>query len=165
VDDTAQQGINDLTEATMKFALCLLLALPVMAQVNPAIPAATSVAAASLSNYKAQPASQTWKANWPQPEASGQTLYRWSVAALLSANAADTITSWQLREANPFVAGNDTHFGATSLAIKTGFVATSLILQHVALRHRPDLHKRMAWMNFISSGALGAVAAHNFSVR
>jgi len=33
------------------------------------------------------------------------------------------------------------------------------------LRHRPDLYKKLAWLNFGTSGLLGGVAAHNMSVR
>jgi len=84
---------------------------------------------------------------------------------VLAANGADVATSWRNREANPFVAGPTTQFGMTSVAIKSGLVGASLLMQHFALRHRPELAKRLAWMNFVSAGALGGVAAHNESLR
>lgn len=84
---------------------------------------------------------------------------------MVAANAADVATSWHQAEANPFVKGSQSSFGTTSLALKSGFVGVSLLLQHTALRHRPDLYKRLAWVNFMTSGALGAVAAHNSSLR
>jgi hypothetical protein len=104
---------------------------------------------------------------WIRPVAHGSSgsLYRWSVAAVLAANAGDVATSWRNREANPLIAGPSTQFGLTSVAIKSGLVGTSLLIQHVMLRHRPELAKRLAWMNFVTSGALGGVAAHNASLR
>ncbi len=63
------------------------------------------------------------------------------------------------------VAGPGTQFGFASVAIKSGVVATSLLIQHVALRHRPDLYKKLAWMNFVTAGVLGGVASRNVGVR
>ena len=95
----------------------------------------------------------------------GRTLYRWSIATVLAANVADVASSWSQLEANPVVSGGGAQFGATSVAIKTGFVATSLLVQHIALRHRPDLYKKLAWMNFGTAGVLGGVAKYNMGVR
>jgi hypothetical protein len=144
----------------IKLAVSLLFSLPVIAQVNPAIPAATLVERDMLL-APASPSTPPWVEKWKQPETSGKNLYTWSVAAVIAANAADAVTSWQLHEANPLIAGPSSKFGMTSLAIKTGFVATSLILQHVALRHRPDLYRRLAWTNFITAGAIGGAASYN----
>ena len=142
-----------------------LLALPLAAQTkNALLPAPTSVSAIAENVSPVQdnssvlhPPQETWK--------SGRTLYGWSIAAVLGANAADAATSWRAQEANRVVAGNGSQFGAASLAIKSGFVGASLLIQHIALRHRPDLYKRMAWMNIITAGALGGVASHNMNVR
>jgi len=95
----------------------------------------------------------------------GRTLYRWSLATVLAANVADVASSWSQQEANPVISGGGARFGATSVAIKTGFVATSLLVQHIALRHRPDLYKKLAWMNFGTAGVLGGVAKYNMGVR
>jgi hypothetical protein len=96
---------------------------------------------------------------------AGQTMYRWSVAAVVAANAADVASSWRGREANPLVAGPNAQFGLTSVAIKSGFVGASLLIQHTVLRHRPDLTKRLAWMNFGTAGVLGGVATRNTGVH
>ena len=96
---------------------------------------------------------------------SERTLYRWSVVAVLAANAGDAASSWTKREANPFVAGPNAQYGATSVAIKSGFVGASFVIQHFVLRHHPDMAKRFAWMNFITAGGLGGVIAHNATVR
>jgi hypothetical protein len=38
-------------------------------------------------------------------------------------------------------------------------------VERLVLRHRPDLYRRVAWMNFGIAGALGAVVQHNISLR
>lgn len=142
-----------------------LLALPLVAQTKSALlPAPTSVAVIAAS---INPSQDNNSVLHPRQEAGkpGRTMYGWSVAAVLGANAADAATSWRAQEANPVVSGSGSQFGVASLAIKSGFVGTSLLIQHIALRHRPDLYKRMAWMNFITAGALGGVASHNMNVR
>jgi hypothetical protein len=95
----------------------------------------------------------------------GRTIYRWSVAAVLTANAADAISGWGSLEANPFLAKPGGRFGPGSVALKSGFVGASLLLQHFALRQHPQWYRRIAWMNFITAGALGTVARHNVSIR
>ena len=87
------------------------------------------------------------------------------MAALIAANGADAISSWRQAEANPVIGGGASAFGYSSLAIKSGFVGSSLLIQHVVLRHRPDLYKKMAWLNFASSAGLGAVAFYNTGLR
>ena len=135
-----------------KLLLIALLGRPLMAQNKSALlPAPTSVAgiAASISpsqdnNSVLHPAQEELK--------PGRTMYGWSIAAVLGANAADAATSWRAQEANRALAGNGSQFGVASLAIKSGFVGTSM-------------YKRMAWMNFITAGVLGGVASHNMNVR
>jgi hypothetical protein len=84
---------------------------------------------------------------------------------MLAGSAADAATGWRAEEANPVVAGTGKQFGAQSVAIKSGLVGTALLIQYIALRHRPDLYRRVAWVNLITAGALGGVAGHNVSVR
>lgn len=96
---------------------------------------------------------------------AGRNLYRWSLAAVIAGNAADAASSWKLHEQNPVVAGGGSQFGLTSIAIKSGFVASSLLVQHVVLRHRPDLYKKLAWVNFATGGVFAGVARYNMSLR
>ena len=142
-----------------------LFVLPLKAQTNRALPEAplssTQLAPPAIPPNYYNPA----LAQSPATVPSGRTLYRWSVAAILAANAADAATSWKTQEANPVIAGPGNQFGVTSVAIKSGFVVTSLLIEHIVLRHRPDLYKRLAWMNLITSGAFGAVATYNVGVR
>ena len=88
-----------------------LLALPLAAQTkNALLPAPTSVAANAENVSPVQdnsnvlhPPQETWK--------SGRTLYGWSIAAVLGANAADAATSWRAQEANRVVAGTAASLG------------------------------------------------------
>ena len=95
----------------------------------------------------------------------GRTFYRWSVAILAASGVADVASSWRRPEANPVVAGSGSTFGAGSVAIKLGLVGSSFLLERVVLRHRPDLYRRVAWLNFGIAGAQGAVVGRNFSLR
>jgi len=133
----------------MRLLSLLIFACPIFAQVN------QFVLTPAQEQHPATVLSAT----------SGRTLYKWSVATVVAANGADAFTSWRAVESNHLVAGTGTQFGGTSLAIKSGFVGVSLLLEHVILRHRPDLYKRLSWINFATSGALGGVAYHNAGVR
>jgi hypothetical protein len=63
------------------------------------------------------------------------------------------------------MAGPGSTFGTGSLAIKLGLVGSSILLERLVLRHRPDLYRRVAWMNFGIAGAQAAVARHNIGLR
>ena len=147
----------------MKLLSVLLLTLPMMAQVNSGIP----VPSTKISDFAASPAprSEAWRKDLTAGERPGRTLYYWSVATVVAASAADAASSWSGREANPVLAGPAAQFGVGSVALKSGLVRASLLLQHVALHHHPGLYKRLAWMNFATSGVLGGVTVHNMGVR
>src|SRR6266853_1402327 len=147
----------------MKTLTLIVFALPVLAQINPILPQ-TSVNIGELTSPASVAPFKAGARELGQTAGPGRVLYGWSVAAVLTANAADVASSWNALEANRVVAGPGSQFGFTSVAIKSGFVATSLLIQHVALRHRPDLYKKLAWMNFVTSGVLGGVASRNVGV-
>jgi hypothetical protein len=147
----------------MKIITVLLFALPLMAQQPLTVPRAFPIADATLAVGPSS--SKAWMKDLDQNRPEGRALYGWSVATLLAANTVDMASSWKKHEANPLVASSTPQFGMASVAIKSGFVGASLLMQHFTLRHRPELYKRMAWMNFIASGALGGVAAHNNALR
>jgi hypothetical protein len=92
-------------------------------------------------------------------------VYFLSVAMLAASSAADVASSWRRPEANPVLASPGSTFGAASVAIKLGLVGSSILLERLVLRHRPDLYGRVAWLNFGTAGALGAVVEHNMSLR
>jgi hypothetical protein len=140
----------------------LFLVLPIEAQSNQALPPNVPEVAGDL----IPPHDNNSILVQPQATApAGRAFYRWSVAAVLAGSVADTASGWKSEEANPVLAGTGKQFGAESVAIKSGLVGVSLLIQYIALRHRPDLYKRMAWLNLVTAGALGGVAGHNVSVR
>jgi hypothetical protein len=145
----------------MKLLFLLLMAYPVMAQ---EIIMASLVRPASLGALQAEPLkfqAKPWFTFQPEPQThDGRAIYRWSLVTLLAANGADAVTSWQRPEVNPIL-GSSGRFDGTSVAIKAGMVGATLLVQHVILRHRPDLQRKMAWFNFTASGVLGAAAFYN----
>ena len=146
------------------FLMTLILTLPVAAQIDSSIPASSM----NISEISARPFLPRSEALSQRPELTampGRSLYRWSGTTVLAANAADLVSSWGNLESNPVVGAQGPEFGVTAMAIKSGFVAASLVIQHVVLRHRPDLYKKLAWLNFATSGVLGAAATHNVTVR
>ena len=148
----------------MRFMSLAVLAWPVAAQVNQVLRPPSTI----MSNFATAAVPSRTQASMMEPHGTGnqeRTLYRWSVATVVAVNAADVLTSWSRTEANPVIARPGAQFGVSSVALKSGFVGASLLLQHVALRHHPGWHKRLAWMNFVTSGVLGGVAAHNARVR
>ena len=145
----------------ISLAFCVL---PALAQVNAILPR-KPVDIREMAAPSATSGSQAAAVNLEKAGPPGRTLYRWSIAAALAGNIADVASSWSKQEANPVVAGGGSQFGVTSIAIKSGFVATSLVIQHLALRHRPDLYKKLAWLNFGTAGVLGGVAHYNSGLR
>ena len=146
-----------------KLMLGLLLTFPAMAQVSNLVPSP----AASLGGMvtPAAPSGlETGLRQATRESVPGQTLYRWSIATVLIANTVDAASSWN-QEASPVLGASGAQFGVTSIAIKSGFPEASLPIQHIALRHRPDLYKKLAWINFGTADVLGGVAEYNLGVR
>jgi hypothetical protein len=138
--------------------------LPGLGQVNSILPSKpVNIREMTVTSEISRP--ETATANLERAGPAERTRYRWSIAAVIAANAADAASSWSQQEANPAVVRGGAQFGATSIAIKSRFAATSLVIQHIALRHRPDLYKKLAWLNFGTAGVLGGVAHYNMRVR
>ena len=142
----------------------VILAWPVAAQINQTL-SSPSTKIADLATAAAPSRTQAFMMDPHETGNHQRTLYRWSVATVVAVNAADALTSWSRAEANPVLARPGAQFGVSSVALKSGFVGASLLLQHVALRHHPGWYKRLAWMNFATSGVLGGVDVHNARVR
>jgi hypothetical protein len=98
-------------------------------------------------------------------KSDGQTLYRWSLAAVAAGNAADTFSSWHQPEANPLLAGPGSEFDGRSVLLKSALVGASLVIERWALRENPRLYRTFAWLNFTIASVLGGVVAHNMSLR
>ncbi len=125
----------------------------------------TSLATLDASAFQPQSGFAPSSARLVTQSPSGMALYHWSAAALIAANGADAFSSWRQIEANPVIGAQGARFGYSSLVIKSGFAGGSLLIEHVVLRHRPDLYRKMAWLNFASAGGLGAVAFYNTGLR
>ena len=98
----------------------------------------------------------------PEPSPNrDRILYRWSVVAITAGNAADTVTSWNHLEGNPLLTGPGAQFGAGSMAIKSGLLGATLLMEHWTLRHNSRLYHALAWTNFAISGGLAGAAVHN----
>ena len=150
----------------MRLLTILLFGFSLTAQVNPTATASLWTAGGLLAaapNVIMEPSSRAVEPHRMVP--TGRTFYLWSVAMLAASGAADVASSWHRPEANPVMAGPGSTFGTGSLAIKLGLVGSSILLERLVLRHRPDLYRRVAWMNFGIAGAQAAVARHNIGLR
>lgn len=89
-------------------------------------------------------------------------LLKWSIAALLSSNGADTASSWGQLEANPALGGQ---FNSKSAAVKFGVLGAVVGLELLQVRKNPNSEKPLAITNFVMAGALTGVAVRNWRVR
>ena len=92
------------------------------------------------------------------------TLWKVSLAAMASANGADTVTSWRLRnrkdlrETGWLYGGK---FGPQALGVKSGLVSGQTLAQWLIVRRHPRAAKWFAIFNFVQSVPGGVAAAHN----
>ncbi len=93
------------------------------------------------------------------------TTWRYSVAALAAANAADAHSSWRGAEANPLLADSAGRFSHRGLAVKGGIAALNVGVQYIVVRKWPKLAKPLSYVNFTGAAFTGAVAARNYGVR
>ena len=150
----------------MRLLTILLFGFSLSAQVNSTAPASFLPPDVSLPAAPDATIERSLRTVEPSPTVPpGRAFYGWSVAILAASSAADVASSWRRPEANPVLAPPGSTFGAGSVAIKLGLVGTSFVLERLVLRHRPDLYRRVAWLNFGIAGALGAVVQHNVSLR
>ena len=150
----------------MRLLTIFLFGFSLAAQVNPTPSASFFPAGVPLLVAPSPALAHSLVTVEPRPTVPpGRALYRWSMAVLAASGAADVASSWRRPEANPVVAGPGSTFGAGSVAIKLGLMGSSFLLERLVLRHRPDLYRRIAWMNFGIAGAQAAVVRHNIAVR
>lgn len=98
-------------------------------------------------------------------ESSGKKIFKWSVAALLAANAADAASSWGQPEANRLLAGPRGRFDSRGLSIKLGVVGAIVVGEIVLVRHHPQAATRLGFVNFSTAGLTGSIAVHNLGVK
>ena len=72
-------------------------------------------------------------------EPEGQSHYRWSAVSLVAVGGMSA-------------AGE----GVTSVAIRSGVVGATLLIERALLKHHPQRNSRMAWLNVAVAGGLAA---------
>ena len=92
----------------------------------------------------------------------GKRIWRWSLAALATANASDAASSIGKYELNP-VLGNG-RFGARATGLKIGISAATIGAEYLILRRHPQAMRTAAFLNFGMAGVISAVAARNASL-
>lgn len=88
---------------------------------------------------------------------------KWSIAALLAGNAADTASSWGKLEANPFLGQHQ--FDGRSTALKFGFIGALVGSELLYLKRHPKDEKVAAILNFSLGGAMVGVSLHNATIE
>ena len=96
----------------------------------------------------------------------GKNLWRTSLAALAVANVMDVHSSWGKHELNSTLAGPQGTFGRQGALLKLGFQGGLIGLEYLITRGHPSgkLYRKLAFINFGASVAIGAVAAHNYTI-
>lgn len=99
----------------------------------------------------------------PLLTASPSRLYRWSLAALTTANVMDGVSSVGLRETNPILGRGS--FDLHSVALKGAILGGVIAFEYVAKRKAAFTSKPLTYTNFIMAGTVGGVAVRNFRMR
>jgi hypothetical protein len=85
---------------------------------------------------------------------------------LSTANALDIRSSWKKRELNPVLAQPSAAFGWQAALLKMGISGAVMGIEYFTTRHHgySGLYRILSIANFGSAAAVGAVAAHNFTL-
>jgi len=96
----------------------------------------------------------------------GKNLWRASIATLTAANLMDVHSSWGKHELNSTLSGPTGTFGRQGALIKLGFQGGLAGIEYLITRGHPTgkLYRKLAFINFGASAAIGAVAAHNYTI-
>ncbi len=98
-------------------------------------------------------------------QAEQRKLWKWSVVALAAATAADSHSSYGMRELNPMLRGSGKRFDAGSVVLKSGAVGAFLLGQKLFHRNRSGRMKNWAVLNFSMAATTGGFAVHNYAIR
>jgi hypothetical protein len=104
----------------------------------------------------------------PRPGAKPKALFLFSIASLVAADVADSLTSWRLRnaagvrETNPLFGGQ---FGNRAVAIKSATLGFQLAMEWIICRRHPERATWFTWLNFATAGSYGWAAAKNSRLR
>ena len=92
-------------------------------------------------------------------ESRGRRIWKWSLAALAGAHAADALTSSGRYELNPLLGRGP--FGARAVGIKAGISTGGIAIQYFILKHHPAAARKAAFINFAMAGLTGGTATRN----
>jgi hypothetical protein len=104
------------------------------------------------------PAAHAQSASTPEPLLNNwKDPYRWSIAAVSLATAADVASSLKFsadgqREANPLLRNSNGAYSAKSVAIEAGALGGTLVLQHYLIRKHPGLRMPFLISNYALAG-------------
>jgi hypothetical protein len=96
----------------------------------------------------------------------GTRLWKVSLAALTTANLVDIHSSWGKPELNPVLGLSSGRFGWHAALVKAAISGAVMGVEYLATRghRRPSLYRALSIANFGSVAAVGAVAAHNYTL-
>ena len=165
---------NRLLDVSFLTLVVLFSAASARAQVRPlfaepadrdAIPAG-SAALSRIGNDRIEAVAQSKPTHLTEETGFRAKLWQISMAALATANAVDTASSWKKRELNPALAQSSGGFGWHSALLKMGIVSAVMGVEYLVMRHRahPDLYRTSSIINFSMAATVGAVAGHNYTI-
>jgi hypothetical protein len=101
--------------------------------------------------YRPAPAPKLWKA---------------SITSVAVANLMDVHSSWGKHELNSTLSGPSGNFGKEGALLKLGFQGGLIGLEYLITRRHPSqkLYRALSVINFGVAGAIGATAAHNYTI-
>lgn len=102
----------------------------------------------------------------PMTPPPSKTLWTVSLAGLAMANAMDLQSSWGKHELNPALSGPTGTFGGHGALIKLGLQGGLMGVEYLLTRGHPSrkLYRVLSVINFGAAGAIGATAAHNYTI-
>jgi hypothetical protein len=92
------------------------------------------------------------------------TIWKISIASMLSATAFDAASSWGKSEQNPLLASSNGTFGAKGVAIKASLAGVSLVPQLI-FRNNKGLRKVFTIINFGDTAMFTAIGTHNLGIK
>jgi hypothetical protein len=98
-----------------------------------------------------------------EPRVERRGLWVASIAALVAANIADSMSSWRKDESNGVLAGGGGQFGMRGVAIKGGVNALWIVGQALALR-KNRAYRTMSIANFAGAAVFGGLAYRNSAI-
>ena len=91
--------------------------------------------------------------------------WKWSLAPLAASQTLDIVSSYNLHELNPVLAGSRGEFGAKATLLKGGVTAALIGIEYAIVKAHPPAARIFTKINWSGAALTTAFAAHNFSQR